>query len=51
MSLVLRRKASEVIEERRAVGTPIEQAYVRYTDTLNGRNGGQTLIKHGDILK
>ena len=37
MSLVLRRKASEVIEERRAVGTPIEQAYVRYTYTLNGK--------------
>ncbi|MFO0475747.1 MAG: hypothetical protein ACK52K_11420, partial [Alphaproteobacteria bacterium] len=29
--------ASEVIEERRAVGTPIEQAYVRYTYTLNGK--------------
>ncbi|MFN8946601.1 MAG: RHS repeat domain-containing protein, partial [Alphaproteobacteria bacterium] len=29
--------ASEVIEERRAVGTPIEQAYAQYTYTLNGK--------------
>jgi hypothetical protein len=31
-----------VIEERRGVDTPVEQAYARFTYTLHGKKWGQT---------